>query len=365
MLSVLVLFVYLFTVGFEQNQEISATQTPQDDFYEQGVKLRDAGDWEQALKVWWQGRNALEQQGLTDPRIGIAFIQLATEMKAKKYYGTASDMYFWGLSPDAIPEYVDVIRQECSRIEPWLEDEELEKWRLSLEQNDVSTIVKRIKQFWLARDPTPATEGNERLLLHWERIAFAGEHFKKTTNSPYGTDDRGLVYVICGEPTRKTCGHFDTVDDNPEYEVWIYESLDPEPLLIFMFGKNVTTGIYGIRYGLEDFVPKHETRFDYVLQITDMCCSELAELDPIFEDLCNNLVDLRNDLKLTSLMKELAESANREQEMERDREEDQYIRQRMEKYQKEAFSRQAGARRGSRRTEEEERPSRNTGKKHQ
>ncbi|MFQ5824543.1 MAG: GWxTD domain-containing protein [bacterium] len=311
------LYSFLFTLIFTQSIQIFPKSNVQNNYYEHGVQLREVGDWEQALKVWWEGRNALEREDLTDPRIGIAFIELATEMKAEKYYGTASDMYFWGFSHDNISEYTEVIEQEYSRIALWLEDDDRENWRLSLEKGDVSTVANKIKQFWLARDPSPATEGNERLLLHWERIAFARKNFKKNNNTIYGTDDRGLIYVTYGKPTKKKWGHFGTIETvkyKPEYEVWKYDTLDPEVSLVFIFGKNGKTGSYGIRHTLEEFIPNsvYETGFSHVLQITLMYCSELAAFDPVFEDLFKQLVEI------ASLIEDLEESKIQKREMERE-----------------------------------------------
>ena len=59
---------------------------------------REQGQWEKALRTWWAARNKLELTGEADPRIGIAFIELATGRGAKKYYGTASELYMWAFS---------------------------------------------------------------------------------------------------------------------------------------------------------------------------------------------------------------------------------------------------------------------------
>ena len=63
--------------------------------------------------------------GESDPRIGIAFIELATGRGAKKYYGTASDMYIWAFSPQISDNNQKVVMQEAERILPLLADEEV------------------------------------------------------------------------------------------------------------------------------------------------------------------------------------------------------------------------------------------------
>ncbi len=55
-----------------------------------------------------------------------------------------------------------------------------------------------IKIFWDQRDPDPDTEENEFKEQHFERLAYANEHF--TSGKPGWMTDRGRIYVKFGEP---------------------------------------------------------------------------------------------------------------------------------------------------------------------
>jgi GWxTD domain-containing protein len=55
-----------------------------------------------------------------------------------------------------------------------------------------------IESFWLRRDPTPDTIDNEYKDEHYERIAYANEHF--ASGIPGWKSDRGRIYIMYGKP---------------------------------------------------------------------------------------------------------------------------------------------------------------------
>jgi len=55
-----------------------------------------------------------------------------------------------------------------------------------------------IEAFWQRRDPTPDTEENEYKEEHYQRIAYANEHF--AAGVPGWKTDRGRIYIIYGKP---------------------------------------------------------------------------------------------------------------------------------------------------------------------
>jgi len=55
-----------------------------------------------------------------------------------------------------------------------------------------------IEAFWQRRDPTPDTEENEYKEEHYQRIAYANEHF--AAGVPGWKTDRGRMYIIYGKP---------------------------------------------------------------------------------------------------------------------------------------------------------------------
>jgi GWxTD domain-containing protein len=55
-----------------------------------------------------------------------------------------------------------------------------------------------IEAFWQRRDPTPDTEENEFKEEHYQRIAYANEHF--AAGVPGWRTDRGRIYIVFGKP---------------------------------------------------------------------------------------------------------------------------------------------------------------------
>ncbi len=55
-----------------------------------------------------------------------------------------------------------------------------------------------IREFWRLRDPDPDTEENEFKEEHFERIAYANEHF--ASGKPGSMTDRGRIYIKFGKP---------------------------------------------------------------------------------------------------------------------------------------------------------------------
>src|SRR5580704_4156146 len=62
-----------------------------------------------------------------------------------------------------------------------------------------------IEAFWQRRDPTPDTEENEYKEEHYQRIAYANEHF--AAGVPGWKTDRGRIYIVYGKA--------DEVDSHP------------------------------------------------------------------------------------------------------------------------------------------------------
>ena len=80
-----------------------------------------------------------------------------------------------------------------------------------------------IRQFWVRRNPNPASAENKFKEEHYRRIAFADAHF--ATGEPGWKTDRGRVYIVFGPP--------DSMDSHPAAEggaiklseIWHYQSI--------------------------------------------------------------------------------------------------------------------------------------------
>lgn len=292
------------------------------DFYGEGLEHRKSGDWQAALATWEQGRTILDLLGRVDPRIGLAFIETVAENDAADKFELATDMYYWAFSGEIIAPFKEELEKEIAMLEPLLEPDQSKQWKNLLKKNDAA-LYRNIKEFWITRDPTPSSLLNERSIEHWQRIAYAREHFKKSISTVYGTDDRGLIYVRYGQPDRRlqlTLGinmaelhrwarpdfseaqRVDVTSEQetnqerdmlgegeeparprvisisgidsqelesrlrneiakynyaPECELWAYQGIDETRDIVFIFGPENGHGAYGLRDGIEEFIPGH------------------------------------------------------------------------------------------------------------
>jgi len=96
------------------------------------------------------------------------------------------------------------LKQELSRpYKKWLEEDVV--WIITDEERaafkQLSNDEERdnfIEAFWQRRDPTPDTEENEYKEEHYQRIAYANEHF--AAGVPGWRTDRGRMYIVFGKP---------------------------------------------------------------------------------------------------------------------------------------------------------------------
>lgn len=197
-LTALIIFFSLSSL----TSSLSIAQSKFGSYYERGKDKLASGDWQTALEIWFEGKQHLEERGESDPRIALSFIELATDRQAEQYYEKASNLYYWGISQNSLKNFNKDFEKEVERISPILKKTEYEDWKSDLKKGWPGLPAK-IKTFWLEKDPDPTTSLNERLIEHWERIAYARKNFKKNRNTVYDTDDRGLIYVKYGEPENK------------------------------------------------------------------------------------------------------------------------------------------------------------------
>ena len=73
-----------------------------------------------------------------------------------------------------------------------------------------------IEGFWRRRDPDPATELNEYLEEHYERVAYANQHF--ASGIPGLKSDRGRIYIMYGAPNEKETHPSGGSYERPSYD---------------------------------------------------------------------------------------------------------------------------------------------------
>lgn len=77
-----------------------------------------------------------------------------------------------------------------------------------------------IEQFWLRRDPDPATLANEYKDEHYRRIAYANQRFAEAAR-PGWRSDRGRIYIVNGPPDEIQVHPNAGAQEFP-YERWLY-----------------------------------------------------------------------------------------------------------------------------------------------
>ncbi|MDX1618780.1 MAG: GWxTD domain-containing protein [Balneolaceae bacterium] len=169
------------------------------DYYDRGLEARQQGDIQKALSIWEQARQNLNDPAKVDSRIGFSYIESATEHQLHEHYEKASSMYFWSLTTSDLDKNYDAIDEELKRIQPLLESYKYRQLNRLLKNRDPG-VVHEIKGFWIKNDPTPGETYNERLLEHWERIAYSRDHFTENKVTVYGTDDRAKIFIKYGPP---------------------------------------------------------------------------------------------------------------------------------------------------------------------
>ncbi len=117
-------------------------------------------------------------------------------------------------------------------------DKELKELR---ETKGKEERIKKWRDFWKSKDPTPDTPENELMEEYYKRIKYANEHFGIYDKEGYKTD-MGLVYIKFGPP--------DEVDRHPfeldvrAYQIWYYYRLNRKFLFVDVNGY----GEYELRY---------------------------------------------------------------------------------------------------------------------
>ena len=257
--------------------------------FKKGLEKADAGEYEEAAKIWMSSPDEMEKP---DYRIGHEFIRLVAKNELRKHYEDASYLYLWGLGGDEISDAeAELLEKDLFYMEPLLGQRERRSLKNKIEERDPEALLF-IYQFWEELNPTPADPYNERLLEHWERVAFALENF--ATTSRYAYDDRGHKYIKYGAPDLMRDGVLlhdpgfanyilatrmdDGVDGSGDassstmflntlyqvrdyhnqasYEVWVYNDLaDHANNVPYIFGNDSGGNVMELKHSVDDFIP--------------------------------------------------------------------------------------------------------------
>src|SRR5215213_1618745 len=92
-------------------------------------------------------------------------------------------------------------------------DDEKKAWKKRATDEEREQFIE---QFWRRRDPDPDTELNEYLEEHYERVAYANQHF--ASGIPGWKTDRGRIYIMYGAPHEKESHPSGGSYERPSYE---------------------------------------------------------------------------------------------------------------------------------------------------
>lgn len=245
---------------------------PNPSYYVMGQKLVEQGKTKMALNVWAQAKVQLD---VPETRIGVAFIKLVTQDSLNKYYRAANLMYLWGLSAKKVELNKKALIKMIKRMKIIAGKKTYDKWKILIENNDPQ-IYTAIRKFWQQIDITPATAYNERLIEHWQRIAYSRDHFNIDNDEPLRANDRARIYIRYGKPDLNASGtfSFDPLVASywaggvfghgmftkqmvrnyfrlHKYDIWIYRQppVTHNEHLIYIFGRS------GLVKSIGDFIP--------------------------------------------------------------------------------------------------------------
>ena len=308
------IFTNILILLFFLQADIELDESDPDDFYTIGLEYINKGNWQDALNLWIEVRDSLRAIGKSDFRIGRKFIEFTTTEELTHLYPLASEFYLWGLQPQDVNKIKNELLEEIEMLEPIIPEDIYTRWKNMATRDDLA-VLSEIKGFWIEVNPVIDTAVNERLIEHWERIAYARKHFTRTKTTVYHTDDRGSIYIKMGEPDRIESGNFlqnnntiqfiareilrqqhEQVDGfgqdristqnqsfgervsesyylnnvskaitdrvltqriSNNFEVWVYENqtVDLPENLLFIFGTDANSGQYGLVSSPVDFIP--------------------------------------------------------------------------------------------------------------
>lgn len=134
------------------------------------------------------------------------------------------------------------VRMQLSALEPLLPNDLKESINLeaALQEEDTKAHLSpdagtKLLAWWRSQDPFPATESNERLTEHLNRVKYASNQFRSEADEAL-LDDRGKIYVRYGEPKDRV--HFNVYVDERSFsegqELWVYSTFHKDADYVFL-----------------------------------------------------------------------------------------------------------------------------------
>lgn len=182
------------------------------------LQMRVLGFAEDAEEPNWQRDLEIQRAGyetsifLQLPREALVFGRNRVEVRMAGADAVSAFVENLGLDLEDTPSWKANLRQ----VEVLASEEEFAR----LEQAAAEDRSSLWAQFWQRRDPDPSTPENERLDIHYDRVAYA-RAFLRDGFADGALSDRGRVWLLHGRP--------DSIDNSSpgfenygNYEVWRY-----------------------------------------------------------------------------------------------------------------------------------------------
>jgi len=207
------------------------------------------------LDLWKQSLQAVQAQDRpVDLRLADAYVHRVYQERDGRYYDSATDAYLRLLAEAPVVgerRGADRLRQHVRLTGAVLPPDLASDigWRRAARTDPpvdlVATAGQRMARWWRTQDPLPATRLNERMDEHLERVAHVRQEFEKDGQ----LDDRALVYVRLGPPSRETKIRFNSIrfnesvlglnsrfssSDFRQGEFWVYEQIDRSTQYLFV-----------------------------------------------------------------------------------------------------------------------------------
>ena len=251
-----------------------------------GRVLEAQGASAEALRVWKAALEVFERQqgeAVVPPRLADAFLQVLFEKSClKEHRGAArrAYLYLMGAVGGAYsPSEQATLRRHVAQVKLLLPENTFrallagrgkppDRWRFRTEAGE------HLLSWWRSQDPLPATERNERIDAHLERLAYASRHFEHAERLSR-LSDRGQIYLRYGPPDMRRSIDFNdgkfyrevlrfgtslSPSDFPANEYWAYPSIADASYFLFARERNDTYSFvatsellpYKLRHGFQN-----------------------------------------------------------------------------------------------------------------
>ncbi len=168
-----------------------------------GAAYQAQGAIERALNTWQQGVHSALAQGAVDVLAADAYIETVCRLGISERFPEAAFFYQLLLQiagTPMLPDELQRVRRHVARMIFLLPDS-LQRQIWTRDRRFLPGAGVRLMRWWVQHDPLPATSFNERIVEHLQRVAYAEQHYA-TDHTELGLDERGIVYVRLGAPSR-------------------------------------------------------------------------------------------------------------------------------------------------------------------